>query len=115
VTDAEIAAALTLAEEGYGRSEYRATHPLDPDTEDLGHLYSEDGYCQACGNGFWKYHMPDCEIAELCEAVRDLGADLQWARSFIKESTGQTMDDLRATEARITEVFGPSDGEALQG
>src|SRR4051794_18892500 len=108
MTEDEITAALALAQECYGRGDYRDTHPLDPDPDmsDFGQVYCEDGYCQACGNGFWKYHMPGCEIAELCEAVRDLGADLRWARAFIKESTGQTIEELRATEAKMAEVFG---------
>jgi hypothetical protein len=78
---------------------------------DYGQVYSEDGYCQACGNGFWKYHMPGCEIADLCEAVRFLAGDLQWARAFIKESKGQNVEELQATEAKTAEVFGPHDGK----
>lgn len=26
--------------------------------------YDEDGYCVCCGNGRWKFHMPDCELAD---------------------------------------------------
>ena len=26
--------------------------------------YDEDGYCVACGNGWWRWHMPDCELAD---------------------------------------------------
>lgn len=26
--------------------------------------YDEDGYCVCCGNGRWKYHMPECELRE---------------------------------------------------
>lgn len=26
--------------------------------------YSEDGYCLWCGNGSWKFHMPECIWAD---------------------------------------------------
>jgi hypothetical protein len=116
MNDHEITAALALAEECGGRGNYRETHPLDPDPEmsDYGQVYSEDGYCQACGNGMWKYHMPRCEIADLANAARRLALDLQWARAFIKVSTGEDMADLMAREVKMVEVFGPRD-QADQG
>jgi len=30
-----------------------------------GNPYDEDGYCQFCGNGAWKFHSPDCEWADV--------------------------------------------------
>lgn len=26
--------------------------------------YDEDGYCVCCGNGRWKFHMPECELRD---------------------------------------------------
>lgn len=26
--------------------------------------YDEDGYCESCGNGRWRYHTPDCAWAD---------------------------------------------------
>lgn len=37
--------------------------------DDLGRIFDEDGYCVACGNGRWKAHMPECQIADLIEAL----------------------------------------------
>lgn len=31
--------------------------------------YDEDGYCVACGNGMWKYHFPECPLADLLYAT----------------------------------------------
>ncbi len=31
--------------------------------------YDEDGYCEFCGNGRWKFHAPWC----LWQEARDLG------------------------------------------
>lgn len=31
--------------------------------------YDEDGYCVCCGNGRWKYHMPDCELRDALDAL----------------------------------------------
>ena len=36
-------------------------------------------------------------------------SDLAWARGFIETSTGQEMERLQATEAKMVEVFGPRD------
>lgn len=36
-----------------------------------GKLYDEDGYCIACGNGRWKFHMPKCEIGDLLDELRN--------------------------------------------
>ena len=32
--------------------------------------YNEDGYCVCCGNGNWKYHMPECELRDGLDAAR---------------------------------------------
>ncbi len=32
--------------------------------------YDEDGYCVCCGNGWWKFHMPDCELADIMDSAR---------------------------------------------
>ncbi len=32
--------------------------------------YDEDGYCVCCGNGNWKYHMPDCELRDALDAQK---------------------------------------------
>lgn len=32
------------------------TIPADP--------YDEDGYCEWCGNGAWKFHGPECAWAD---------------------------------------------------
>lgn len=32
--------------------------------------YTEDGYCVCCGNGYWKYHMPECELSDLIDFKR---------------------------------------------
>lgn len=32
--------------------------------------YDEDGYCVCCGNGRWKYHMPDCELRDALDGLR---------------------------------------------
>ncbi len=32
--------------------------------------YDEDGYCVCCGNGNWKYHMPECELRDGLDAAR---------------------------------------------
>ncbi len=37
-------------------------------------VYDEDGYCVCCGNGKWKHHMPECELADLL-AYRALRPD----------------------------------------
>lgn len=30
--------------------------------------YEDDGgYCVCCGNGWWKRHMPDCELRDIIE------------------------------------------------
>jgi hypothetical protein len=34
--------------------------------------YDEDGYCVCCGNGCWKYHMPDCELRDALDEVERL-------------------------------------------
>lgn len=51
-------------------------HERDRITNDLdfehGDLYSEDGYCVACGNGSWKSHIPECKIAELQDRISEL-------------------------------------------
>jgi hypothetical protein len=36
-------------------------------------------------------------------------SDLAWARGFIETSTGQDIERLQATEAKMVEVFGPRD------
>jgi hypothetical protein len=68
IDDDELPALKELATKARGKNTDRP-FPLDPETVDLGQVYSEDGYCQACGNGYWKWHMPDCQIADLAEAV----------------------------------------------
>lgn len=30
--------------------------------------YDEDGYCEWCGNGRWKYHRPECLWADAADA-----------------------------------------------
>jgi hypothetical protein len=55
------------------------------------------------------------EFSDRLQAVaHSLAADLQWARAFIKESMGEDLEALRAREANMVEVFGPSD-EAIEG
>lgn len=49
-------------------------------TDDLGKIYDEDGYCVACGNGKWKHHMPECQIADLIDALRDAKATIKSCR-----------------------------------
>lgn len=36
--------------------------------------YDEDGYCVCCGNGRWKFHMPECELRDALDIVRGLAA-----------------------------------------
>lgn len=45
--------------------------------DDLGQVYDEDNYCVACGNGRWKAHMPECQIADLIDALRDAKATIE--------------------------------------
>lgn len=45
--------------------------------DDLGRIYNEDGYCVACGNGHWKHHMPECQIVDLIDALRDARATIK--------------------------------------
>lgn len=30
--------------------------------------YDEDSYCVCCGNGRWKFHMPECELRDALDA-----------------------------------------------
>ena len=39
-----------------------ATTSSKDDTPDW--AYDEDDYCVCCGNGKWKYHMPECELRD---------------------------------------------------
>lgn len=39
-----------------------------------GWAYSEDGYCVCCGNGHWKYHMPECSLAHALDLVKVIEA-----------------------------------------
>ncbi len=59
-------------------------------------VYDEDGYCVCCGNGKWKHHMPECELADLlaCRALRPdcptcegAGCDLDFCRDCGDEYT----------------------------
>lgn len=34
--------------------------------------YDEDGYCEFCGNGRWKFHGPWCQWANAVEAILSL-------------------------------------------
>ena len=45
--------------------------------QEIGALYTEDGYCVACGNGNWKSHMPQCKIADLQARISELEAALE--------------------------------------
>lgn len=36
--------------------------------------YDEDGYCDFCGNGSWKYHAPWCRWADARDAGQIEGA-----------------------------------------
>lgn len=31
--------------------------------------YDEDGYCVCCGNGHWKFHMPECDLRDALDIV----------------------------------------------
>ena len=31
--------------------------------------FDEDGYCEFCGNGHWKFHAPWCVWADIRDAV----------------------------------------------
>ncbi len=45
---------------------------MSDDDPYFGKVYDEDGYCVACGNGKWKHHMPQCEIADLIDKIGKL-------------------------------------------
>lgn len=32
--------------------------------------YDEDGYCVCCGNGYWKYHILECELRDALDVAR---------------------------------------------
>jgi hypothetical protein len=49
------------------------------------------------------------EVRELRGLVLRAVSDLAWARGFIETSTGEDMERLQATEAKMVEVFGPRD------
>lgn len=34
--------------------------------------YDEDGYCEFCGNGHWKFHAPWCQWRDAVDAVLSL-------------------------------------------
>lgn len=34
--------------------------------------YDEDGYCDYCGNGRWKFHSPECSWADAVDALTSL-------------------------------------------
>lgn len=34
--------------------------------------YNEDGYCVCCGNGYWKFHMPECELRDTLDELAEL-------------------------------------------
>lgn len=57
--------------------------PVDPEVLDLGLIYTEDGYCAACGNGHWKGHMPECQIADLVDDVGDLVSEVERLRKIV--------------------------------
>lgn len=59
----------------------------DKTLDDLGRIYDEDGYCVACGNGQWTHHMPECQIADLIDALRDAKATIEDCHLYEGELT----------------------------
>jgi len=57
--------------------------PVDPEVGDLGLIYNEGGYCTACGNGHWKDHMPQCQIADLVDDVGALMTEVELLRKLV--------------------------------
>ncbi len=52
------------------KSEYKSEWPSPPGLDGTpGWAYDEDGYCVCCGNGKWKYHMPECELRDALDVV----------------------------------------------
>lgn len=47
------------------------TVAMSDDDPYFGKIYDEDGYCVACGSGKWKHHMPQCQVADLIDAIRE--------------------------------------------
>lgn len=55
--------------------------------------YDEDHYCVCCGNGRWKYHMPECELRDALDIAKTLPAG-EWRVSVGVDGT-RTVTPLR--------------------
>lgn len=60
---------------------------MSDDDPYFGKVYDEDSYCVACGNGRWKHHMPQCQIADLIDALRE-------ARHILAEDEATAQSNL---------------------
>jgi hypothetical protein len=48
--------------------------------------YDEDGYCNCCGNGNWKHHMPTCELRDLIDWQAEACAELVEAGRYVYDT-----------------------------
>lgn len=81
----------------------RSGHP-DDNPDDLGKIYSEDGYCVACGNGHWKHHMPECQIADLIDALRDATATIRRERLYEGAPIAEEDRILAVLDAALAQI-----------
>ena len=73
--------------------------------------YDEDGYCEFCGNGRWKYHAPWCGWADAQEGEKMSGTDpLEALIEEVSPGVAYTLERLR-THIGIVE----RDNQRLRG
>ena len=49
--------------------------------------YNEDGYCVCCGNGNWKYHMPECELRNALDTPKTKEALFQPVLDWLRKDS----------------------------
>ncbi len=62
--------------------------------------YDEDGYCVCCGNGKWKYHMPECELRDALDTPDYEAGYKAWFWS------GEDLDEKEAFELGVKVAVG---------
>jgi len=105
MTEDEITAGLTLAEEAGKRAEHAAFR-----SDVQSHIRSSEDV-PALANAVKA--LAD-EVKRYRNLILCAESGLSWARGFIEKATGEDMARLQGTEARMAEVFGPHDGKLLR-